>query len=123
MLVWVEVCRQKNMHVKPLLQRQVLTLDGATGLPALYAVPVCTGMPNRLGGTDSCEDRGRLLLLAETEEVEEAAQPSGAELIPRGCGCALQKNKQNVGAASAACHAARNPHASLDRALHACQRE
>jgi hypothetical protein len=63
------------------------------------------------------------LLLAETEEVEEAAQPSGAELNPRGCGSVLQKNKQNVGAASAACHAARNPHASLDRALHACQRE
>jgi hypothetical protein len=42
-------------------------LDGATGLPALYAGPVCTGMPNRLGGTDSCEDRGGLLLLAETE--------------------------------------------------------
>ena len=65
-------------------------LDGATGLPALYAGPV-TGMHNRLGSTDSCEDRGRLLLLADTEEVEEAAQPSGAELIPRGCGCALQR--------------------------------
>ena len=65
-------------------------LDGTTGLPALYAGPV-TGMPNRPGGTDSCQDRGRLLLLADTEEVEEAAQPSGAELIPRGCGCALQR--------------------------------
>ena len=97
-------------------------LDGATGLPALYAGPV-TGMHNRLGSTDSCEDRGRLLLLADTEEVEEAAQPSGAELIPRGCGCALQKNKQQVGAASAAWHAARNSHASLDPAMHACQRE
>ena len=68
-------------------------LDGATGLPALYAGAV-TSVPNRLGSTDSCEDRGRLLLLAETEEVEEAAQPSGAELNPRVCGCALQTKEE-----------------------------
>jgi hypothetical protein len=71
--------------VAPRLQRQVFfMLDGATGRPALDAGPVCTGIHNRFGSTDSCEDRGRLVLLAETEEVEEAALPSGARPIPRG---------------------------------------
>ncbi len=71
------------------LQRQVFMLDGATGLPAHGAGPCRTSMPNRGGSVDSCEDRDRLLLLADTEEVVEAAQPSGAGLIPRGC--ALQR--------------------------------
>jgi hypothetical protein len=35
-------------------------------------------MPNGLGSTNSCEDRGRILsdalMLAETEDAEEAAQ-------------------------------------------------
>ena len=64
------------MNVAPLLQRQVFMLDGATGLPALGAGLVRTGMPNGLGSTNSCKDRDRLLLLADTEEVVEATQPS-----------------------------------------------
>ena len=74
-------------------------LDGARGLPALGAGLVRTGKPNRFGSTDSCEDRDRLLLLAETEEVVEAAQPSGAGLIPRGC--ALQEQAARTSTPSA----------------------
>ena len=82
------------MNVAPLLQRQVFMLDGATGLPALGAGLVRTGMPDGLGSTNSCKDRDRLLLLADTEEVVEATQPSGARLNPLGIprGCSLQRS-------------------------------
>ncbi len=82
------------MNVAPLLQRQVFMLDGATDLPALGAGLVRTGMPDGLGSTNSCEDRDRLLLLADTEEVVEATQPSGARLNPLGIprGCSLQRS-------------------------------
>jgi len=81
------------------LQRQVFMLDGATGLPAHGAGPCRTSMPNRGGSVDSGEDRGRLLPLAETEEIVEAAQPSGPGLIPRGC--ALQEQAARTSSSSA----------------------
>ena len=99
-------------------------LDGARGLPALGAGLVRTGKPSRFGSTDSCEDRDRLLLLADTEEVVEAAQPSGAGLIPRGC--ALQEQAARTSTPSARLRGMqleiRSRHSSLDPASHACTR-
>ena len=109
------------MLVAPHLQRQVLTLDGATGPPP-GSGPVRTSLPNRLGGTESCEDRGRLLLLAETKQAVEAAKPSGAELIPRSC--ALQEQAALPrGSGRVACYSkigSRHWHSRLDpRCTHA----
>jgi hypothetical protein len=107
-------------------------LDGATGLPAHGADPCRTGIPNRGGSVDSCEDQGRLLPLAETEEIVEAAQPSGPGLAPSPRGRALQEQAARTSSTSArlmphGMFLAQNPGpgmgASIPQRLHATRDE